>query len=261
MWLAAQENDSMFSGNAHIIWQQATFSLHLLLNRLSNYLRAFVHNCIDFFFRGDESDYSEDAPYGENRSDGSTSSSKMMVAVEKTASDQDCVITKYVPDLSGEVFGSASDQVKLQPIKESYCFLILIFLLDRRNFRREQVHCVVPHEASASRNGFVAGGPPHFHFGASIFPREDHRLLLPFGYHLGVMLLQPLIHLLHNTTSLLFAELSKKSSPLSAWRRSSNGTCQAFTKSRKDSRSPTTRFWARPSDVTGSILTAAKRST
>ena len=70
------------------------------------------------FFRGDESDYSEDAlPYGENRSDGSASSASK---VEKTSSNVELAesatgnntnMTLYVPDASGEVFGTANDQV------------------------------------------------------------------------------------------------------------------------------------------------------
>ena len=69
------------------------------------------------FFRGDESDYSEDAlPYGENRSDGSASSASK---VEKTSSNVELAesagnntnMTLYVPDASGEVFGSSNDQV------------------------------------------------------------------------------------------------------------------------------------------------------
>ena len=68
-----------------------------------------------FTSRGDESDYSEDAPYGETRSDegestGSVSTSRI---VEKNKSD-DIVpaMTKYIPDERGEVFGTANDQVR-----------------------------------------------------------------------------------------------------------------------------------------------------
>ena len=85
---------------------------------------AEQHSLIDSIFsgifRGDESDYSEDAlPYGENRSDGSASSASK---VEKTSNAADSAahntnMTKYVADAHGEVFGTANDQVVLHFIR------------------------------------------------------------------------------------------------------------------------------------------------
>jgi hypothetical protein len=76
------------------------------------------------FLRGDESDYSEDAPYGETRSDGnnsSTSSGKVekQQLLQEKHENKVTIMTKYVPDPSKEMFGTANDQVSNYNTKNS----------------------------------------------------------------------------------------------------------------------------------------------
>lgn len=68
-----------------------------------------------FFLRGDESDYSEDAPYGENKSDdGSTGSVSKTSVTELKKTNDVLVMTTYIQDIIGEVFGDSNDQVRFQ---------------------------------------------------------------------------------------------------------------------------------------------------
>ena len=79
-------------------------------------IKATILIYIHCYFRGDESDYSEDAPYGENRSDdGSTGSVSKTSVTEKKSNDVP-VMTKYVPDTSVELFGTANDQVRTKDL-------------------------------------------------------------------------------------------------------------------------------------------------
>ena len=73
----------------------------------------FVTQCC-YVFRGDESDYSEDAPYGENKSDDGSPGSASRCSVKESSNDAiPPVMTKYVQDELGEVFGTANDQVRM----------------------------------------------------------------------------------------------------------------------------------------------------
>ena len=70
-----------------------------------------------YVFRGDESDYSEDAPYGENKSDDGSPGSASRCSVKESSNDAiPPVMTKYVQDELGEVFGTANDQVRMMMI-------------------------------------------------------------------------------------------------------------------------------------------------
>ena len=67
-----------------------------------------------YVLRGDESDYSEDAPYGENKSDDGSPGSASRCSVKESSNDAiPPVMTKYVQDELGEVFGTANDQVRM----------------------------------------------------------------------------------------------------------------------------------------------------
>ena len=85
----------------------------------SNVKRKETKNKIvnDLCFRGDESDYSEDAPYGENKSDDGSPGSASRCSVKESSNDAiPPVMTKYVQDELGEVFGTANDQVRMMMI-------------------------------------------------------------------------------------------------------------------------------------------------
>lgn len=71
------------------------------------YLKTTIFKTIRLRFRGDESDYSEDVAFGENRSEASAASSAASQVEPPTAT-----MTKYVADACGEVFGTANDQVR-----------------------------------------------------------------------------------------------------------------------------------------------------
>ena len=79
-------------------------------------LYMIIHFC-RYIFRGDESDYSEDAPYGENKSDDGSPGSASRCSVKESSNDAiPPVMTKYVQDELGEVFGTANDQVRMMMI-------------------------------------------------------------------------------------------------------------------------------------------------
>ena len=57
-----------------------------------------------------------------------------------------------------------------------------VFFSDSRDFRREQIDHLVPHQAGPARHGLIQSCVAHLHFGAKIFSGKTIWLLLPRGF-------------------------------------------------------------------------------
>ena len=95
-----------------------------------------------YVFRGDESDYSEDAPYGENKSDDGSPGSASRCSVKESSNDAiPPVMTKYVQDELGEVFGTANDQVRMMMTtslkkKKNVKKILVVFSARRSTYKK-----------------------------------------------------------------------------------------------------------------------------